>query len=127
MSTNNYRNSFPVVTGEIVCQGHADACAEFGHATYKIDGVDQGYCPRCNEVTEKAAEPVAASAAPVAYTPSPSRVRWEQAIAYFSTAFTHRGTQALLASDWTAFGYKTYTLEEYAERERAAQRAARRR
>lgn len=65
MTANNYRNDYPVIDGRIVCQGHADACAEFGHATYTIDGVDQGYCPRCNEVTEKAAPaPVAEAIEP---------------------------------------------------------------
>lgn len=48
---NTFRTSFPVLTGDVVMQGHADACEEFGHATHKIDGVVQSYCPRCGEVT----------------------------------------------------------------------------
>lgn len=47
-----YRNNFPVPDGQTVCQGHADACELWGHATWIVDHVDQGVCPRCNTVTQ---------------------------------------------------------------------------
>lgn len=50
MTANQYRTDYPVIEGRTVCQGHADACVEFGHAAWVVDGVDQGVCPRCNEV-----------------------------------------------------------------------------
>lgn len=34
-----------------VSQGAADYCAAHGHASYIVDGVPQGYCPRCLTVT----------------------------------------------------------------------------
>jgi hypothetical protein len=50
----NYAMSYPAINGETVTQGHADYCAEHGHGTYKVGGVDQGTCPRCGDVTEVA-------------------------------------------------------------------------
>jgi len=47
---------FPALTGDVVTEAHARVCAERGHATHTVDGVDQGYCPRCGEVTAPAAE-----------------------------------------------------------------------
>jgi hypothetical protein len=47
-----YGMTMPASVGEPVCQGHADWCAEYGHATWTVDGVEQGTCPRCGEVTE---------------------------------------------------------------------------
>jgi hypothetical protein len=49
----DYRMSYPCGPGGdgIVCQGHTDACARWGHAFYRRDGVDQGFCPRCGEPT----------------------------------------------------------------------------
>lgn len=46
---NLFAMSFPVVNGEPVMQGHADYCAANGHATHKVDGVQQSYCPRCGD------------------------------------------------------------------------------
>lgn len=43
--------------GDVVTQGHADYCTTNGHATYKVDNVDQGMCPRCGEVTTVAGDP----------------------------------------------------------------------
>jgi len=40
-----------------VRQGHADYCAEYGHATYTVDGVVMSWCPRCGE-TRKTPEQV---------------------------------------------------------------------
>ena len=51
MATSNFRMSYPAARGEMVLQGHADACAEFGHAAWVIDGVTQPRCPRCGETT----------------------------------------------------------------------------
>lgn len=53
MTAMHFRNTFPALAGETVTQGHADACAEHGHATHKIDGVIQPRCPRCGELTEE--------------------------------------------------------------------------
>lgn len=53
--------SFPLAKGGDgnVCQGHADYCAEFGHATEKstdVDGVTTvaGHCPRCGDMLKTA-------------------------------------------------------------------------
>ncbi len=34
-------------------QGAADYCTRNGHATLTVDGVVQGYCPRCLDLTER--------------------------------------------------------------------------
>ena len=47
----NYKLSTPALNGETVTQGHADYCATNGHMTHTVDGVDQGFCPRCGEST----------------------------------------------------------------------------
>lgn len=39
-------------TDRVVTEGHAQYCQTWGHATYKIDGKDQGFCPRCGDRTE---------------------------------------------------------------------------
>lgn len=38
--------------GEPVQQGHVNYCAEHGHGKHMVNGVDNGVCPRCGEVTE---------------------------------------------------------------------------
>jgi hypothetical protein len=49
--------SFPALNGEVVMQGHADYCAEHGHATHTVkraDGVTHFVainCPRCGAST----------------------------------------------------------------------------
>lgn len=65
MTTKHFRMSYPAASGEMILQGHADACAEFGHATWVIDGVKQLRCPRCGEnvATEAEAAEYAASLA----------------------------------------------------------------
>lgn len=56
----NFRTDYPIVYGRPVLQGHADACKEFGHATWTQDGNDKGICPRCGDVTPvKDTSPVA--------------------------------------------------------------------
>lgn len=47
--SNRYARSFPAVTGDVVTQGHANHCAEHGHATHTVDGVVSPFCPRCGE------------------------------------------------------------------------------
>lgn len=53
----NYATSFPAASmsddylDRVVTQGHADYCAERGHATYTKDDVVQDFCPRCGAVT----------------------------------------------------------------------------
>ena len=47
----NYATSFPVLTGEVITQGHADYCEINGHATHKVDGVTSLVCPRCGNVS----------------------------------------------------------------------------
>lgn len=51
MAQSIYAISFPVTTGDVVKQGHADYCRDNGHATWEEDGVDKGVCPRCGTVT----------------------------------------------------------------------------
>jgi hypothetical protein len=41
-----------------VRQGHADYCAEYGHATYTVDGEVMSWCPRCGETFEEGKTPV---------------------------------------------------------------------
>jgi hypothetical protein len=48
----SYQMDYPVPVGRTVYQGHVDACAKYGHATYIKDRIVQGYCPRCGEITE---------------------------------------------------------------------------
>lgn len=36
--------------GETVTQGHADFCAEHGHAKHTHDGVVSAFCPRCGAI-----------------------------------------------------------------------------
>lgn len=43
--------SHPVPSGEIVMQGHADFCRDYGHATWTVDGVPVARCPRCGADT----------------------------------------------------------------------------
>ncbi|MBB5833426.1 hypothetical protein [Kribbella italica] len=46
----------PALAGEVVTEFHARICREVGHATHTVDGIDQGVCPRCGDVTERPAE-----------------------------------------------------------------------
>lgn len=58
MSTTDSRRkafgmTFPALNGETVQQGHADYCAEHGHAKHRdVDGNVSAYCPRCGAVRE---------------------------------------------------------------------------
>lgn len=47
--------SYPLAKGGDgnVMQGHADYCADWGHGTYTIDGVVQGFCPRCGALASR--------------------------------------------------------------------------
>lgn len=47
----HYRATYPAASGEVVQQGHTDACATYGHAVHKVDGVEQAHCPRCGEAS----------------------------------------------------------------------------
>lgn len=47
----NYGMDMAAAKGQIVCQGHADYCAEHGHATHTVNGKDTGRCPRCGVIT----------------------------------------------------------------------------
>lgn len=49
--------SFPALEGGVVTQGHANYCAEHGHATHTFDGKVQPYCPRCGDVSHPEAFP----------------------------------------------------------------------
>jgi hypothetical protein len=46
-----YRMDYPAVDGRPVQQGHAEACRKHGHAAHVVDGIDQGFCPRCGDST----------------------------------------------------------------------------
>lgn len=41
--------AFPALTGETVTDAHAQICRDRGHATHRIDGIEQPTCPRCGE------------------------------------------------------------------------------
>lgn len=45
----DYSRSFPVLTHDVVTQGHADYCAAHGHAAHTVDGVVSPWCPRCGD------------------------------------------------------------------------------
>ena len=49
-----YRLDMAALKGEMVCQGHADVCKALGHGYNIKDGIEQGWCPRCGTITEKA-------------------------------------------------------------------------
>ena len=44
-----FRIEHPAASGEMIQQGHADACARYGHGVWVIDGVRQPTCSRCGE------------------------------------------------------------------------------
>jgi hypothetical protein len=46
---SRYATSFPVLSHDVVTQGHADYCAEHGHATHTVDEVVSPFCPRCGQ------------------------------------------------------------------------------
>jgi hypothetical protein len=50
-------NMYPALTGAVVTEAHARICAERGHATHLVNGIDSGVCPRCGEVTDLAPAP----------------------------------------------------------------------
>jgi predicted RNA-binding Zn-ribbon protein involved in translation (DUF1610 family) len=50
-NTTTTRPDFPAMEGRPVTQQHTDACAVQGHATWFVNGVDNG-CPRCGAVTD---------------------------------------------------------------------------
>lgn len=45
---------FPALDGQPVTEHHVRLCATNGHARHTTDGVDDGVCPRCGEVTPSA-------------------------------------------------------------------------
>lgn len=44
----------PALDGLPVTEGHAKVCRDRGHMTHTVDGAEQGWCPRCGEVTAPA-------------------------------------------------------------------------
>jgi hypothetical protein len=42
---------YPVPYGRPVTQAHVKICQTRGHVSYVKDGIDQGICPRCGEIT----------------------------------------------------------------------------
>lgn len=60
---NDYSRSFPVLTHDVVTQGHADYCAEHGHASHTVDGVVAAFCPRCGAKINRVDEIAIARAA----------------------------------------------------------------
>lgn len=56
-----------------VQQGHADYCAEYGHATYTVDGVVMSWCPRCGE-TRKTPEATVVESTPDTITEAVEKV-----------------------------------------------------
>lgn len=57
-----YARSFPVLSGEVVTQGHTDWCRDHGHATHSVDGVPDPFCPRCGASVGETEQPAAATA-----------------------------------------------------------------
>ncbi len=45
------RMDYPVPYGRPVTEAHVKICKEFGCVSYVVNGIDQGSCPRCGEVT----------------------------------------------------------------------------
>lgn len=45
---------YPALTGGVVTEVHTRTCAERGHASHTVAGVDSGVCPRCGEQTASA-------------------------------------------------------------------------
>jgi hypothetical protein len=41
------------LNGKTITQAHTDYCQEFGHATYRLGGVVQDRCPRCDALTNE--------------------------------------------------------------------------
>lgn len=54
----NWRAEMAYAEGRVVMQGHADYCAENGHARHTVDGVEQVFCPRCGEPSDADPLPV---------------------------------------------------------------------
>lgn len=54
VNRSQFAMSYPALDGAVVMQGHADYCREHGHATWTVDGVDTGTCPRCGVTTAPA-------------------------------------------------------------------------
>jgi hypothetical protein len=44
-------NDFPAVDYRPITEAHVKICADRGHASYVINNVDQGFCPRCGDFT----------------------------------------------------------------------------
>lgn len=62
MTSNQFAMSFPALNGEVVMQGHADYCAEHGHATHTVEAEDgtttiAARCPRCGDLLEAPSNP----------------------------------------------------------------------
>lgn len=60
---NIYGMDMAAANGTPVTQGHANYCAEHGHATWMDGGKDKGLCPRCGEVMEHTKAPAAQTGA----------------------------------------------------------------
>lgn len=58
----NRKLEMPALNGQVVTEYHARICREQSHAKHTVEGVDTGTCPRCGDVTEKAATDVQAAA-----------------------------------------------------------------
>ena len=99
----NYKLSTPALNGEVVTEGHARYCRTNGHMTHTVDGVDQGFCPRCGEITRK---------------PAPSEPVRKAAIAYFCETVSHmRGR--LIGVELSDFDCERITQEADCWTERA--------
>lgn len=60
-TSNRFAMEYPALNGDVVCQGHSDYCRDHGHATYTLDGIDQGWCPRCGEQKPQSTQAVSNS------------------------------------------------------------------
>lgn len=71
----NFALDMAALNGTPVTEAHAKVCRERGHATHTVDGVDQGFCPRCGDLTTR--------------KPAPSEPVRKAAIAYFCDTVSH--------------------------------------
>lgn len=62
----------PALSGDVVTQGHADYCADNGHAKHTVDGVVSPWCPRCGGSTRNPAPNAEARAAALADAEAPA-------------------------------------------------------
>lgn len=121
--TRDYSRDFTAISLEgYVSQGAADWCKAHGHATYKVDGKDIGYCPRCLEVTKPAD---LSTANTDAFAPAPidsesveedTQPMAPETLYVKSSGIRHTYTNlSWIAEAWNAYGARVSVLTDPAE------------